>query len=84
MFSMSTKISQKVVDIMFNETYNVLNEHEKGGESMEKERKENTYLEQNKKDSEELLEILKKVPNERKGEVLGIVKGFALCAEKAG
>lgn len=51
---------------------------------MAKERKENTCLEQSKKDSEELLEILKKVPNERKGEVLGIVKGFALCAEKVG
>lgn len=52
-----------------------------------KEEQKNTnsfYLEKEKKESEEILEILKKVPEERKGEVLGIVKGFALCTEMAG
>lgn len=83
MFSLSTNKLKNVVDNVFFETYNILNEH-KGGEKMANERKENVYLEQSKKDSEELLEILKRIPDERKGEVLGIIKGFALCAEKAG
>lgn len=43
-----------------------------------------TGLEQERKDSEELLEILKRVPENRKTEVLGIIKGYALCAENAG
>lgn len=41
----------------------------------------NDFLEKEKKDSEEIIEILGKVPADRKGEVLGILKGFALCAE---
>ena len=43
-----------------------------------------TYLEQVKKDSEELLELIEKIPDKKKEEVLGIIKGYALCAEKAG
>ena len=38
-------------------------------------------IEQKKKDSEELVEMLKKIPKERKTELLWMVKGFALCAE---
>ena len=38
-------------------------------------------LEKKKSDATEFLEILDKVPEERKSEVLCIVKGFALCAE---
>ena len=42
---------------------------------------ENTYVEKTKRDAEEIIELLKKVPKERKGEVLGIVRGYALAAE---
>lgn len=52
--------------------------------SDKKKQTENTYLDHERKDAEEFLEILKKVPKERKREVIGIVKGFALCAEKTG
>lgn len=38
-------------------------------------------LEHKKEDAAELIGILNKVPADRRGEVLGIVKGFALCAE---
>lgn len=39
------------------------------------------YLENKKEDAAELIDILNKVPEDRKKEVLGIVKGYALCAE---
>lgn len=42
---------------------------------------ENTYLEKTKDDAAEFLEIFKKVPESRKGEVMGILKGFALATE---
>lgn len=38
-------------------------------------------LSKKRQDAKELIGILDKIPEERKGEVLGIVKGFALCAE---
>ena len=38
-------------------------------------------LSKKRQDAKELIGILEKIPEERKGEVLGIVKGFALCAE---
>ena len=38
-------------------------------------------LSKRKQDAKELIEILDKIPEDRKGEVLGIVRGFALCAE---
>lgn len=38
-------------------------------------------LEHKKEDAAELISILNKVPANRRGEVLGIVKGFALCTE---
>ena len=38
-------------------------------------------LSKKKQDAKELIGILDKIPEERKNEVLGIVKGFALCAE---
>lgn len=38
-------------------------------------------LSKKRQDAKDLLEILDKIPEERKGEVLGIVRGFALCAE---
>ncbi len=34
-----------------------------------------------REDAKELIETLEKIPKERKAEVLGIVKGFALGAE---
>ena len=34
-----------------------------------------------KDDAKELVAILNKIPEEKKGEVIGIVKGYALCAE---
>lgn len=42
---------------------------------------ETTYVEREKQDVAEFLETLKKVPEEKKGEILGILKGYALCAE---
>ena len=38
-------------------------------------------LEHKKEDAAELISILNRVPTDRKKEVLGIVKGYALCAE---
>lgn len=38
-------------------------------------------LEHKKEDAAELIGILNKVPMDRKKEVLGIIKGYALCAE---
>ena len=38
-------------------------------------------LAKKRQDAKDLIGILDKIPEERKGEVLGIVKGFALCAE---
>lgn len=38
-------------------------------------------LSKERQDAKELIGILDKIPDERKGEVLGIVKGYALCAE---
>lgn len=40
------------------------------------------YLKNKKEDAAELISILDKVPEDRKKEVLGIVKGYALCAEQ--
>ena len=38
-------------------------------------------VEKKKDDAKELVAILIKIPEEKKGEVIGIVKGYALCAE---
>lgn len=38
-------------------------------------------LSKKRQDAKELIGILEKIPEDRKGEVLGIVRGFALCAE---
>lgn len=38
-------------------------------------------LSKKRQDARELIEILDKIPEERKTEVLCVVKGFALCAE---
>ena len=38
-------------------------------------------LSKEQQDAKELIRILNTIPDERKGEVLGIVKGYALCAE---
>ena len=38
-------------------------------------------LSKKREDAKELIGLLDRIPEERKGEVLGIVKGFALCAE---
>lgn len=46
--------------------------------SNKKKTTENTHLDQERKDAKELLEILEKVPEERKREAVGIVKGFVL------
>lgn len=39
-------------------------------------------LEEKKDDAKELVDILVRIPEERKREAIGIIKGFALCAEK--
>ena len=45
-------------------------------------RKESKEIEKKKDDSKELISVLEKVPKERKAEVLGIIRGFALGAEQ--
>lgn len=50
----------------------------KGSEKLSKPK---NAFNQKRQDVKELIGILDKIPEERKGEVLGIVKGFALCAE---
>lgn len=44
---------------------------------MENERKAET-LEEKKSDAKEVAEILKEIPKDRKGEALGLIRGFAL------
>lgn len=80
---MSTKTLIFCVDKSLEETYNVLNDNKREVIKLAKGRmtENNSYVEREKRDSEELIEILERVPPERKSEVLGIVKGFALCAE---
>ena len=38
-------------------------------------------LSEKRQDATELIRLLETIPEDRKGEVLGIVRGFALCAE---
>lgn len=38
-------------------------------------------IQKKKDDSKEFVELLKRVPPERKGEVLGLVTGFVICVE---
>ena len=38
-------------------------------------------IQKKKDDSKEFAELLKRVPPERKGEVLGFVTGFVICVE---
>lgn len=38
-------------------------------------------IEKKREDAKEMIEILEKIPKERKPEALALVKGFALCAE---
>lgn len=38
-------------------------------------------IQKKKDDSKEFAELLKRVPQERKGEVLGLVTGFVICVE---
>lgn len=38
-------------------------------------------LSEKRQDATELIRFLETIPENRKGEVLGIVRGFALCAE---
>lgn len=38
-------------------------------------------LSEKRQDATELIRLLGTIPENRKGEVLGIVRGFALCAE---
>ena len=38
-------------------------------------------LSEKRQDATELIRLLETIPEDRKSEVLGIVRGFALCAE---
>lgn len=42
---------------------------------------ESSELKKKKNEAEELVQILAKIPKEKKTEAIGIIKGFALCAE---
>ena len=44
-------------------------------------KKRQNSLDLKRKDAKELIGILKEIPEERRKEILGIVRGYALCAE---
>lgn len=82
MFSMSTFKIKKSVDNEYNETYNVLKEHMRRGENMKKEVENN--LEEIREDGKEMVEIVARVPADKKERVLGIIEGAAIETQKAG
>lgn len=43
-----------------------------------------SYIEEQKRDAEEIMDILKRVPEEEKKKVYGIIIGFALGVESRG
>lgn len=47
----------------------------------EKLRKRRNALDKTRKDAKELIAMIEKLPEDKKREVLGIVRGYALCAE---
>ena len=51
---------------------------QKGSEELSKSR--NT-LNKKRQDAKELIRMIEKLPEDKKREVLGIVRGYALCAE---
>lgn len=44
-------------------------------------RKRRNALDKTRKDAKELIAMIEKLPEDKKREVLGIVRGYALCAE---
>lgn len=44
-------------------------------------RKRRNTLDKTRKDAKELIDMIEKLPEDKKREVLGIVRGYALCAE---
>lgn len=44
-------------------------------------RKRRNALDKARKDAKELIAMIEKLPEDKKREVLGIVRGYALCAE---
>lgn len=46
---------------------------------MNKEKTHESYIEREKRDAEEFLETLKRVPENKKDKVLGMVEGYALA-----
>lgn len=72
------KKSKKCVDKRDKDPYNGVKGNRKG---VTVAMAEQVYVEEIKDDVAEFLETLKRVPEERKNEVLGILKGFALAAE---
>ena len=53
----------------------------KEGETMLEEKTTET-LKEKKEDAKEMAELLKTIPQERKGEAMGLIRGFALGAKK--
>ena len=51
---------------------------QKGSEKL---RKRRNTLDKTRKDAKELIAMIEKLPEDKKREVLGIVRGYALCAE---
>ena len=46
------------------------------------EEKTTETLKEKKEDAKEMAELLKTIPQERKGEAMGLIRGFALGAKK--
>lgn len=49
---------------------------------MDKGKTNESYLEREKQDAREFLEVLKRIPSEDKGRALGMMEGFAIGVEK--
>lgn len=66
---------------MFSENIIMSTKRTKNKRDGDNNMQEKAFLEESRDDAAEFLETLKKVPENRKDEVLGILKGYALCAE---
>lgn len=51
---------------------------------MRKSRIRQDTLAKKREDAKELIDIIEKIPEEKKSEVLGILRGYALCSENEG
>ena len=75
----SFQTQQKYIDKVFKREYDVFKRN--GSEVRKDMTGYRESIEKKREDAKEMIEILEKIPRERKPEALALVKGFALCAE---